>query len=86
MPIMLILYKEDYYSTTNLENSLPSVAISLSQEFEDVFPEEMPINYHLYEASNIKLISSQKPSFLIDQPIEVVQKKERNFKGKSRSC
>ena len=41
-PMILFLYKEVYLSISDLDSTLPSVAISLLQEFEDVFPEEMP--------------------------------------------
>jgi hypothetical protein len=41
-PMILLLYKEVYLSISDLDSTLPSVAISLLQEFEDVFPEEMP--------------------------------------------
>lgn len=41
-PMILFVYKEAYLSISDLDSSLPSVAISLLQEFEDVFPEEMP--------------------------------------------
>lgn len=41
-PMILLLYEEVYLSISDLDSTLPSVAISLLQEFEDVFPEEMP--------------------------------------------
>ncbi|KAI4380918.1 hypothetical protein MLD38_007051 [Melastoma candidum] len=40
-PMILLLYKEAYLST-NSNPSLPSVVVSLLQEFDDVFPKEMP--------------------------------------------
>ncbi|KAI4320605.1 hypothetical protein MLD38_034066 [Melastoma candidum] len=40
-PMILLLYKEAYLST-NSSPSLPSVVVSLLQEFDDVFPKEMP--------------------------------------------
>ena len=39
---LILLYKEALLSTNDLNDSLPSVIISLLQEFEEVFPEEVP--------------------------------------------
>ena len=41
-PIFLLLYKGAYLTTNELNLSLPSVFVDLLQEFEDVFPDEMP--------------------------------------------
>ena len=41
-PILVLLYKEANFSINDLNQSLPSTTISLLQEFEDVFPEEIP--------------------------------------------
>ena len=41
-PMILIVYKEFYLNLDETNQSLPSLAVSLLQKFEDVFPEEMP--------------------------------------------
>jgi hypothetical protein len=41
-PMILLVYKESYLNLDETNKSLPSLAVSLLQEFEDVFPEEMP--------------------------------------------
>ena len=41
-PIFVLLYKGAYLITNELNPSLPSVFVELLQEFEDMFPEEMP--------------------------------------------
>ena len=41
-PMILLVYKESYLNLDETIKSLPSLAISLLQEFEDIFPEEMP--------------------------------------------
>jgi hypothetical protein len=41
-PMILFVYKESYLNLDETNQSLPSLAVSLLQEFEDVFPEEMP--------------------------------------------
>ena len=40
-PIFVLLYKEAYFNTNELDESLPSV-VSLLQEYEDVFPNDVP--------------------------------------------
>jgi hypothetical protein len=42
MPIIFLLYKKTYFNTNKLDSCIPSVCVSLLQEFEDVFPDEIP--------------------------------------------
>ena len=39
--MIVLLYKEALFNTNQLDTSLPSSIVSLLQEFEDVFPEEI---------------------------------------------
>jgi hypothetical protein len=41
-PMILLVYKEAYFNTNDLDHIMPSVAISLLQEFDDVFPDDTP--------------------------------------------
>ena len=41
-PIFVLLYKEVCFNTNKLDESLPSVVVSLLQEYEDVFPNDVP--------------------------------------------
>ena len=41
-PTIVLLYKEALFNTNQLDSSLPSSNVSLLQEFEDDFPEEIP--------------------------------------------
>jgi hypothetical protein len=41
-PFFVLLHKEVLLSTNDLPSSLPSVVINLLQDFEDVFPDEIP--------------------------------------------
>ena len=41
-PMILLVYKESYLNLDETKQSLPSLVVSLLQEFENVFPEEMP--------------------------------------------
>ena len=41
-PMIFLVYKESYLNLDETNQSLSSLAVSLLQEFEDVFPEEMP--------------------------------------------
>ena len=36
------MYKEVYFNTNKLDESLPRVVVSLLQEYEDVFPNDIP--------------------------------------------
>ncbi|KAL3598364.1 hypothetical protein D5086_006282 [Populus alba] len=41
-PMILLVYNEAYFNTNDLDSAIPSVAVSLMQEFDDVFPEDIP--------------------------------------------
>jgi hypothetical protein len=41
-PMVLLVYKEAYFNTNDLDCAIPSVAVSLMQELDDVFPEDIP--------------------------------------------
>ena len=41
-PIFVLLYKEACFNTNELDESLPSVIVSLLQEYEDVLPNDVP--------------------------------------------
>ena len=40
--IFVFLYKKACFNTNELDESLPSVVVSLMQEYEDVFPNDVP--------------------------------------------
>ena len=42
LPVILLVYKEAYFNSNNLDSCVPSVVKVLLQEFEDVFSEEIP--------------------------------------------
>ena len=41
-PIFVLLYKKACFHSNELDESLPSVVVSLLQEYEDVFPNDVP--------------------------------------------
>ena len=41
-PIFVLLYKEACFNSNEFDESLPSVVVSLLQEYEDVFPNNVP--------------------------------------------
>lgn len=41
-PLVLLVYREVILNTSEMPGSLPSIIMSLLQEFEDVLPEELP--------------------------------------------
>jgi len=40
--MILLVYKEAYFNTNDLDFVISSVAVSLLQEFDDVFPKDIP--------------------------------------------
>lgn len=40
-PIFVLLYKETCFNTNKLDKSFPNVVVSLLQEYEDVFPNDV---------------------------------------------
>ena len=40
--MIVLMYKETFLNTNQLDASLPSSIVSLLQEFDDVFPDEVP--------------------------------------------
>jgi hypothetical protein len=40
--MILLVYKEAYFNTNDLDSTIPSVVVSSMQEFDDVFPEDIP--------------------------------------------
>jgi hypothetical protein len=83
-PMIFLIYKESYLNLDETNQSLPSLAVSLLQEFEDVFPEEMPNELPPIEALSTRLILCPKLLFQTDQPIGVIQRRQRSFRGKLR--
>jgi hypothetical protein len=84
LPMILLVYKESYLNLDETNKSLPNLAVSLLQEFEAVFPEEMPNELPPLEALNTRLILCPELLFQTDQPIGVIQRRQRSFKGKLR--
>ena len=42
-PMILLVHKKTYFNTNDLDSAIPSVAVSLMKEFDDVlFPEDIP--------------------------------------------
>ncbi len=44
--LLILVYKEAMLTTNNITPSLPSIIVSLLQDFEDVFPEQVPSSLH----------------------------------------
>jgi hypothetical protein len=56
-PIIFLVYKEAYFNTNNLDSAIPSVVVSLLQEFDDLFLEDIPSGLSpLKEIDQIDLI------------------------------
>ena len=42
MPMILLVYKEAFFNSNELDSCVPSVVKVLLQEFEDIFPDDIP--------------------------------------------
>ena len=42
LPIVVLLYKEACFNANELDESFPSVVVSLLQEYEDLFSNDVP--------------------------------------------
>jgi hypothetical protein len=40
--MILLVHKKTYFNTNDLDSAIPSVTVSLLQEFDDGFPEDIP--------------------------------------------
>ena len=85
-PMIVLLYKEAYFNSNDVNSIVPSVASSLLQEYADVFPKEMPSGLPTIRGSNIRLTLYLELLFQTNQPIEATLRRQRSFKGKLRSC
>ena len=41
-PMIILLYKEACFNANEINSSLPSVVVSMLQDYDDVFPNEIP--------------------------------------------
>ena len=83
--MILLLYKETHFSTNELNPSLPSVVQTLLQDYEDVFPNDLPDGLPPLRGikHQIDFISS---ATIPNQPAYRSNPEgRRNFKGKLKS-
>ena len=55
-PMILLVYKEAYFNTNDLDHIVPSATISLLQEFDNFSPTILQIDYHHCGGKSIRLI------------------------------
>ena len=41
-PMILLVYKDAYFNSSNLDHVVPSIPIFLLNEFDDIFPKDIP--------------------------------------------
>ena len=85
-PIFVLLYKEVCFNTNELDQSLPSVVVSLLQEYEDMFPNDVPSGLPPIRGIEHQIDFVLGATIPKDHPIGVIQRRQRNFKGKLKSC
>lgn len=64
--MILLIYKESFLNLEESNPYLPSLAISLLQEFDDISRRTCLVGCHPFEALDTRLISFLELSFQID--------------------
>ena len=82
LPMILLVYKEAFFNSDELDFCVPSVVQVLSQEFEDVFPNDIPSGLPPMRLLSIKLTLFQEHLYQIGRLIGAILKRLRSFKGK----
>jgi hypothetical protein len=85
-PMIFLVYKESYLNLDETNQSLPSLDLSLLQEFDDVFPEEMLSGLPPIRGIEHQIDLYPEQLFQTDQPIGVIRRSPRSFKGKLKIC
>ena len=83
--MFVLLYKEACFNTNDLNPSLPSVVVSLLQDFEYVFPEDVPSGLPPIRGIEHHIDFILGVAIPINQPIGVIQRRQWNFKSKLKS-
>ena len=78
--------KRHVFNTNELEESLPSVVVSLLEEYKDMFSNNVPSGLPLIRGIGRQIDFVPSVTIPTNQPIGVIQRRQRNFKGKLRSC
>ena len=85
LPMILLVYKEAFFNSDDLDSCVPSVVKVLLQEFEDFFRMTFLVICRQLEVLSIKLTLFQEHLYQIGRLIEAILKRLRSFKGKWRS-
>jgi hypothetical protein len=81
----VLLYKDNFLVTNDLPSTLPSAVLDVLQEYEDVFPEEVPPGLHQREGLNTKSILFLVLHFLTVHHTAPTQRKQKKFSAKCKS-
>jgi hypothetical protein len=85
-PMIVLLYKEALLNTNELDPVMPSFVVSLLQEFEDVFPDEMLHCLPPIRGIEHQIDFAPMLPFQIDQLIGAILTRRRSFKGRLVNC
>ncbi|XP_057500364.1 uncharacterized protein LOC130784489 [Actinidia eriantha] len=80
-PMIVLLYKEAFINTNGFDSVIPSSVVSLLQEFEDVFPDEMPHGLPPIRGIEHQIDFVPGASIQINRLIGVIRTRRRSFKG-----
>lgn len=81
-PILVLLYKELYFNTKEIDESLPVSIWALLQEFEDVFLEDVPKGLLPLRDIEYQSTSYRGSPFQINQRIRVTRRRLKNCNNK----
>ena len=82
---LVLVYKESYLSSNDLDPSLPSSFVSLLQEFQDVFPDDIPSGLPPIRGIEHQIDFVPGSTIQNRSYIDVSLRKPRSYKGKLRT-
>ncbi|KAA3480578.1 Transposon Ty3-I Gag-Pol polyprotein [Gossypium australe] len=80
--LLVLMYKENLFTTNELTENLPSSIVSLLQDFQDVFSKETLSGLPPLRGIEHQIDSCPELLFQTDQPIGRIPKRLRNYNGK----
>jgi len=73
--MILLVYKKACFNTNQIDHCVPSVVVPLLQEFNDVFPDDIPSGLPPLRGVEHQIDFIPEFQFLIDQFIEAISRR-----------
>ena len=81
-PFFVPMYKETLLAANDLPSTLPSVVLDLLQEYEDVFPKEVPPGLPPKRGIEHQIVLVPAPHYRTDHRTEQTPRRRRKFSSK----